>query len=78
MNNWMVVNASVVIDTPVILDISPPVLKSITVNSELIIDNKQITLTVGWIRVNSTGSFIAGSTETNCQIDQKVIITFNG
>eukprot|EP01080_Neovahlkampfia_damariscottae_P008139 gene8139-12600_t len=78
ITSWNVANASVVIDTPVLLDVSPPILNSITVNSELIINNQQITLTVGWIRVNSTGSFIAGSTETNCQIDQKVVITFNG
>jgi hypothetical protein len=74
----MVINASVVINSPVLLDVSPPHLTSLTINSEFIFDNQNIQLTTGWIRVNSTGSFIAGSTETGCQIDKKIIVTFDG
>jgi hypothetical protein len=75
---WNTANAAVVINTPVLLDVTPPPLASLTINSEFIFDNKDLQLTTGWIRVNSTGSFIAGSTETNCQIDKKIIVTFTG
>jgi hypothetical protein len=63
------------INANVLLDVSPPKLKSITVEGTLIFADKNIELKVDFIRVQA-GKFIIGS-ET-CPIKNKIIITFYG
>ncbi|EFC48803.1 hypothetical protein NAEGRDRAFT_46431 [Naegleria gruberi] len=79
LTGWNVANYDIVITKAVKLNISPPnKLRSITVKSggSLIFDNIDLNLNLNFIRVESNGSFIMGS--SNCPITSKVILTLYG
>ena len=79
LTGWNVANSDIVISNAVKMNVSPPNrLRSITVKSggSLIFDNVNLNLDLNFIRVESNGSFIMGS--SSCPITSKVVVTFYG
>eukprot|EP01119_Soliformovum_irregulare_P016278 TRINITY_DN468_c0_g1_i2.p1 TRINITY_DN468_c0_g1~~TRINITY_DN468_c0_g1_i2.p1 ORF type:complete len:1287 (-),score=353.68 TRINITY_DN468_c0_g1_i2:91-3951(-) len=77
---WNIAGANVLIpvDTSVLVDVSTPILGRITVNGELIFNNSNIEFNCEWIRVQSGGSFLMGTTEAGCAITNRIFVTFYG
>src|SRR3989338_9664196 len=76
---WNVLDSQLVITSSVLVDKSPGVkLKSIIVASggSLIFDDKNIDLSVEWIRVDSGANFVMGSEA--CPINNKLKVSFVG
>jgi cell migration-inducing and hyaluronan-binding protein len=75
---WNTANAQVSIAAgqSVLLDVSPPALKSISISGELIFNDANINLSVGGIRIEQGGKLLMGS--SSCRISSKIVITFTG
>jgi cell migration-inducing and hyaluronan-binding protein len=75
---WNTPNAVVTIASgqSVLLDVSPPNLKSISIAGELIFNNVDTNLYTSGIRIEQGGKLLMGS--STCRLSAKIIITFTG